>query len=474
MLRMVEKEYIRKLHFRKGWSIRKISRQLQHSRVTVRKMLLDSDEPQYSQKEPRPKPKMDPYMGIITQWLEDDKKSPKKQKHTAKRVFDRLVEEYDFDGSESTVRKAVRELRGSLKECYLVLTANPGEQVQVDFGHATVSIDGEEVKITLFCMKFKYSKVPFVVAFRTEKIEAFLEGHVRAFEYFQGTPETGMYDNATTQVVKVLNGPLRKEHETFMSLRTHYLFDSTFQGVGKPNEKGSIEGLVGYVRRNALVPKRDFGSFEELNDHLLAWCEREKKRHSALWEEEQRALRPLPEMRYCSATIVPVKVNTYGLVNCHRNRYSVPSEYVGRTLLAKIYVDRIEITDNEKTVATHQRSYKKNETHMKIEHFLPVLEIKAHAVANARVIRELPPVFQTMRNSLKKTGPLWYREYVRILLLLKNHSLHELEGALLQVDSYSFENVMELLKEELPDVRAIRLESHEINKYEALFERVVQ
>lgn len=178
---MVDKEYIRKLHYIEGWSIRKISRQLPVSRPTIRKMLLDEEIPKYNLTVPRPSPVMDKYRPILEQWLREDELAPPKQRHTATRMFKRLQEEYGFTGGCSTVRRTVSQLKQSMPEVFIPLTAAPGEQIQVDFGHAQVILAGNETKVCLFCMRLKYSQVPYVTAFPTERLEAFLEGHVKGF-----------------------------------------------------------------------------------------------------------------------------------------------------------------------------------------------------------------------------------------------------------------------------------------------------
>lgn len=247
MYGMVDKEYIRKRHYVDGWSIREISRQLKIARQTVRKLLEDAEIPKYSRQQDRPCPVMDPYRAFIENILLADQTAPIKQRHTSARIYERLVDEYGFAGGESTVRHYVRKLKVAQPECFLKLEADPGEQVQIDFGHAEVDINGKRIKACLFCMRFKYSLVPYVVAFPTERLEAFLEGHVRGFQYFGGVPKEGLYDNAKTQVVKILSGPDREEHEWFSSLRAHYLFDSHFCQPARGNEKGVVESLVKYV-----------------------------------------------------------------------------------------------------------------------------------------------------------------------------------------------------------------------------------
>ena len=169
--------FIRKKHFIEGWSIHKIAKNLGISRQSVRKALASSEIPRYKLTVPRPCPVMDPYKDLIMSWLEADKKAPPKQRHTAKRIYDRLVEEYGFTGGESTVRHFVRKLKDGKTEVYIPLTADWGEQAQVDWGEAVVRIGGEERRVYLFCLRMRASRVPFVMAFPTEKMEAFLAGH---------------------------------------------------------------------------------------------------------------------------------------------------------------------------------------------------------------------------------------------------------------------------------------------------------
>jgi len=276
---MVDKEYIRKLFFLEDWSVRKISRQLPVSRPTIRKMLKDAEIPKYNLEKSRPSPVMDKYRPILKEWILSDQAAPPKQRHTATRMYERLRDEYGFTGASSTVRRVVAQLFQSVPECFIPLTAAPGEQMQVDFGHAQVVIAGISTQACLFCMRLKYSQVPFVVGFPTERLEAFLEGHVQGLAYLGGVPKQGLYDNAKTQVVKILEGPQRKEHEIFSSLRSHYLFDSHFCRPRHGNEKGSVENLVKYVRQHALVPVPAFDSWEEFNVYLRRWCEQEKAKH---------------------------------------------------------------------------------------------------------------------------------------------------------------------------------------------------
>ncbi|MFP3390361.1 IS21 family transposase [Brevibacillus sp. SIMBA_040] len=345
-------------------------------------------------------------------------------------MFERLVDEYGFTGGESTVRHYIRKLKVSQSECFLKLEANPGEQMQIDFGHAEVDINGKRIKACLFCMRFKYSLVPYVVAFPTERLEAFLEGHVRGFQYFGGVPREGLYDNAKTQVVKILSGPDREEHEWFSSLRAHYLFDSHFCQPAHGNEKGVVESLVKYVRSRALVPVPSFASWEEFNTYLLGWCEKEKAKHADRWKEEQASLRPLPAASFSSARPIPVKVNTYALAMVDRNQYSVPCQYTGQMIIAKAYVDRIDLIVGSHIVATHARCYQRGQVFMEIGHYLTALERKPHAVTHASVVRQLPAVFGKLREHMTQAHSRGYKDFLSILLLLREYSVSEIAATI--------------------------------------------
>jgi len=427
---MIDKEYIRKKHFLEGWSIHELSRQLKISRQTVRKMLKEGEIPKYNRQIPKPCPVMDPFREVIESILKVDETAPVKQRHTAARIFTRLHEEFGFDGGESTVRRYVRNLKKNKNECFLLLEANPGEQMQIDFGHAEVDIGGKRVTSHLFCMRLKNSGIPFVIAYPTERLEAFLEGHVQGFAYFGGTPREGLYDNATTQVVKILEGSEREEHQWFSSLRAHYLFNSLFCRPAKGNEKGSVESLVKYVRSRALVPVPSFQTWDEYNAYLLSWCEREKEKHMTEWLIERSALRPLPDVSFSTARPKPVKVNSYALVTVDRNLYSVPSRYASQMLLAKAYVDRVDVLHGNQVIASHARCYDRGQVFLEIQHYLTAIERKPHAVTHASVVRQLPAVFGRLRERMVQAHSTGYKDFLAVILLLREYSVSELSAVL--------------------------------------------
>jgi transposase len=434
MLTVVDIEYIRRKHYIEGWSIRRISRQLEVSRPTIRKALESAEPWHYTLTRPKPCPVMDPYRDIIVSWLELDGSAPPKQRHTAKRIYDRLCQEHGFGGADSTVRHYVRKLRWELDEAteepFLMLTADPGEMAQVDWGEARIILNGQDAEAHLFCMRLRGSSVPYVWAARHERFEAFLEGHVRAFDWFGGVPENLVYDNLTTAVRKVLSGHDRVLQERFITLRSHYLFRSVFCNRASGHEKGSVENLVGYVRRNALTPMPEVDSIAELNNDVLrSWCEKEQQRCQDDWLVEKASLRAIPEGTYkpCISVILPV--NKLSLVTYERNRYSVPTRYISLNARIDAYTDRLEIWYQDQLIARHQRRYGRNHTSLQLEHYLDALALKPYAVNNAVVVRELPEPYQQARKFLCGSSQSGYREFVRILLLHKEFPGELVRGA---------------------------------------------
>lgn len=434
MLKVVDIECIRKLYFREGWPIRKIARELGHSRKTVRKALSDAGPWTYRLTQPRPSPKAGPYRDLIRQWLEEDRRAPRKQRHTARRVYERLRDEYGYDGAESTIRRVVAELRRELEmnpvEPYFVLSSQPGEMAQVDWGQAQVELAGVPTVVHLFCMRLHYSGVAFVWASLHQKLEAFLEGHVRAFAWLGGVPEKVVYDNLSPVVRKILQGHEERElSERFIALRSHYVFDSVFANPAAAHEKGGVENHIGYIRRNVLTPVPKVASMDELNGLLLGRCEQDRQRRLGWWDEERKALRPIPPGTFKPCVVQYLPVNKLSLVTYERNRYSVPTRYIGQVLRTEVYADRLELYCREEQVAVHRRALGRGHTELRLEHYLSALARKPYAVTHAAVVRQLPEPYQTLRRHLLESDPSGYRQMVHVLLLHQEFTTDEVRQA---------------------------------------------
>ena len=264
---------VRRACFVEGMSAREAARVYGLHRDTVRKMLKYSVPPGYQRDRPPSRPKLDPYKGVIDQILEEDQGVPKKQRHTAKRICERLRDEHGFPGKYTIVKDYVRERRRRTREMFVPLSHSPGH-AQCDFGEAWVVIGGAEQKAHYLAMDLPHSDGCYVKAYPAETTEAFCDGHVSAFAFLGGVPQSIVYDNTTLAVARILGDGRRRRTRVFTELQSHYLFEDRFGRPGKGNDKGKVEGLVGYVRRNFLVPIPSFESFDALNAHLEQHCVR--------------------------------------------------------------------------------------------------------------------------------------------------------------------------------------------------------
>jgi len=425
-----------------GMSIRQAAREFGLSRKTIRKMLAYSVPPGYERKKPVLRPKLGPWLGIIDQILEDDKSQPKKQRHTAKRIRDRLKDEHSFGGGYTIVKDYVREARLRHKEVFVPLAHPPGD-AQVDFGEALVAIGGVEQKAHFLCMDLPQSDDCFVIAFPAENTEAFLEGHNQAFAYFGGVPRTILYDNTKIAVKEILGDGERKPTQAFSELQSHCLFAAKFGRPGKGNDKGNVEGLVGYARRNFMVPVPRVASWENLNAHLLEQCRRRRERK--LWgheetiaqcfERDREKLLPLPATPYPACDKRTTRVSSQALVRYETNDYSVPVAYGHRQVLVKAFVWEVVISCASEVIARHVRSYGREEMIFDPLHYLALLEQKTNALDQAAPLEgwQLPAEFPELRRQMEgRLGKRGRREYVQVLRLLETFSLGEVTAAVKQ------------------------------------------
>lgn len=438
MIGMATKEYIRKMHFVEGASIRWIAKQTGHSRQYIRKVISEEVPtiPKYKLTKKKEKPVMGPYLDIISSWLQEDGNRPKKQRHTAARIYERLCEEYGFSGSESTVRRCVREIKKQLgcdkRELFIPLEFELGSHAQVDWGEAEVILQGKSQKVYLFVMKLSGSRDSFMTTFSSARQEAFFEGHKQAFEYFGGIPKTIVYDNLKTAVARVLQGKDRKEQDAFMAFKAHYLFEAEFCNVGRGNEKGQVENEVGYLRRNILVPVPEVASLEELNQLILMKLSKfrqtrivphTKKTIAEVFQEEKQLLLPLPRYPFDCCVMVPAKSSKESTVRFDNNRYSVPSRYARCRVYIKGYVNEVNIFYEDQLIAIHPRCYERGQDILDLSHYLDVLEHKPYALNHAKAFKEagLPEIYHQYLAILRQKNDKANLEFVKILKLRVKH-----------------------------------------------------
>lgn len=423
---------IRQRYFIQGHSIRRINRETGYSRQLIRKTLTsEAGVPKYKLNIPRSMPVLAEFKNIIDEIIKNDQKNPHKQRHTAKKIFVELKNKHGYKGSDSTVRHYVGKQRKRLKEVYIRQEHPLGYEAQCDWGEATILLNGQKAKVQLFAMCLMGSGLRFVRAYPTQGQEAFFDGHVQAFEFFEGIPQIVRYDNLKTAVHKVLKGRNRVEQQAFIALKSHYIYEASFCNVAKGNEKGGVEALVKYAEQNFMVPLPEVNSLEELNVFLDKQCRNELERQIGdrpdtvqnLWDMEKNVLRPLPTHAFDPCKTRTCVVNHYATVQIDTNFYSVPSQHVALELTIKIYATVIEITcpDGEKVL--HNRCFGRKQYKLIIDHFLNVLLKKPHALGNSTVLlsSDTPETFRHFFEAMgEKTGAV-IRSFLDIIKLARIH-----------------------------------------------------
>jgi transposase len=367
-----------------GMSQREAARHFGISRDSVRKMLSFSVPPGYRRKVPVRRPKLDRFTGIIDAWLEADRSVHRKQRHTAKRVFDRLREEHDFTGGYTIVKDYIRERERQGREMFVPLAHPPGH-AQADFGEAMVILDGVERKAHFFAFDLPQSDACYIRAYPAATSEAWVDGHVHAFAFFGRVPVSVLYDNDRCLVARILPDGSRKRASLFSGFLSHYLIRDRYGRPGKGNDKGGVEGLVGYARRNFMVPVPRFPSWAALNAWLEERCRRRQddvlRGHTETIGErlarDLDAMADLPAAHFEACDQTAGRVSSQALVRYKTNDYSVPVAYGHRDVWLRGYVDEVVIGCGGDLIARHPRSYEREDVVFDPVHYLPLIEQKS-------------------------------------------------------------------------------------------------
>ena len=433
---------VRRFVFVEGHSRREAARVFGLNRETVAKMCRFSLPPGYTRKEPAAKPKLGALLPMIDAILEADQTAPVKQRHTAKRIFERLRDEHGFAGGYTVVKDHVRLCRARGRETFVPLAHPPGH-AQVDFGEAVGVIGGVRQKIHFLCMDLPQSDACFLKAYPRETTEAFLDGHVSAFAFFEGVPLSILYDNTTIAVAKILGDGKRERTRAFTELCSHYLFLDRFARPAKGNDKGKVEGLVKFSRANFMVPVPHAASFDDLNAMLEERCRARQRDHAGRHAEtigerlvvDRAALRPLPAVPLEPCEKRSGRVSSMALVRYRTNDYSVPTAYGFQDVVVKGFVAEVVILCGGKEIARHQRCYGEGVFVADPLHYLALIETKPGALDQAAALQgwALPDVFQHLRHLLEaRMGNRGKREFIQVLRLLEALPLDIVTGAVTQ------------------------------------------
>jgi transposase len=456
MLTMPRKNSIRESYFVNGKNITEISRETGHDRKTIRTVINNDDWNQEPPAASKPNtPKLDPYKPLIDEWLTDDKRSKRKQRHTAKRIYDRLrVEDgtkETFDCSYETVntyvQKRKKEIYGTQNDGYLPLDHKPGE-AQCDFGSADyyendTLYEGHHLNIS-----FPQSNQGYVQLFPGENAECLFEGLVNIFTHIGGVPPEIWFDNASSMVKSIRADGERGLTDKFIRFKEHYGFRAIFCNPASGHEKGSTEGKVGYHRRNMLVPVPRFKELGEYNRQLLEQCDRDGMREhyraetqiSELHKKDRASLLPLPRNEFDTAGYIVARADKYGIIHLEggKHEYSTSPKYAGGTVVAKITSTTVTILDESgRTVVPHKRLYgDKNARSMNWIPYLELLARRPRAVKYSGIYGLLPA---EIKNYLDANKPSDTSAIIRMLAELTRRT--GFESALATVAQAAERNV---------------------------------
>ncbi len=420
---------VRRFVFIEGNSRREAARIFGLSRDTIGKMCRFSVPPGYVRSKPPEKPKLGALIPVIDAILAADKTAPAKQRHTAKRIFERLRDEHGFTGGYTVVKDHVRLARTRSRETFVPLSHPPGH-AQVDFGESVGVIGGVQMKLHVFCCDLPHSDACFVKAYPAETTEAFLDGHVSAFSFFGGVPLSILYDNLKLAVARILGDGKRTRTRAFTELLSHYLFDDRFGRPGRGNDKGKVEALVKYTRANFLTPMPHAASFAALNATLERRCRDRQAEHAGRHTEtiavrlcaDTAVFRDLPAVPFEPCEKRASKVSSTALVRYRSNDYSVPTAFGFRDVLVKGFVDEVVIVCSAEVVARHPRLYGRGEFAFDPRHYLALLERKPGALDQAAPLQgwTLPESLQHLRRLLEaRMGRRGKREFIQVLRLME-------------------------------------------------------
>jgi transposase len=415
MLTMDQIHHIRELFYQQGKSLAAIADELNIDWRTVKKYVDKEDfspTPPATDSQKSHSSKLDPFKPLINEWLEADLKAPRKQRHTATRVYDRLKKETDgFDASYRLVADYIasrkKELHLTRKEGYIPLIHRPGE-AQADFGTADfyenekLNKDGKYLVLS-----FPYSNGGFLQMNYGENLECLLEGLQTMFEHIGGVPTEIWFDNTKTIVTDIIKGGGRTLTERFVRFAEHYRFKPVFMNPNSGNEKGNVENKVGYLRRNELVPVPRYESLPEGNRKLLTACEEDMQREhyenegttiAELFEADQKALLPLPSVRFDTAGYQTVQTNKYGMFTLCKgaHTYSVSPGHASCAVNLKITSrDVIVMDDGGKEITRHRRLYGGHQQEsMNWVPYLKYIARKPRSLRNSGIYDMMPPAMQ--------------------------------------------------------------------------------
>ncbi len=464
---------IRRYYFVEGRKIKQISRDLNISRNTVRKVIRSGKTKHEYSRETQPSPKLGPYYEFLDDFLDQDWKKPKRRRITASRLFE-LLQGKGYQGAYDSVQRYVRQWRknkGRIKPgVFIPLYFPPGDAYQFDWSHETVVINGEVKKIKVTHFRLCHSRKFFIRAYYRESQEMVLDAHNRAFQYFGGACNRGIYDNMSTAVTSILKGKQREYNQRFLQMCSHYLVEPVACTPGAGWEKGQIEKQVQDIRGWLFQPKPKFTSLKELNEWLHDRCVEisNSRKHTIykdktiqeVFEEERSSLIPVKNA-FEGYVETECTVSNTSLIRYDRNHYSVPCKYAGKTATIRAKADQITIIRNGDQIASHARDFDRGKTVYDPWHYLDILQRKPGALRNGAPFQDwqLPSGIKRVQSYLTRQ-PGGDRNFVDILFAARLHGIELANQACLKALSqgtYQSEVILNILGRQLdgPQIKPV-------------------
>ena len=432
---------IRRRHFREGESISAIARDLNLSRATVRKYLKDDQIQSGYKRTIQPKPKLGEFQALLEAWLLKESYLPRRQRRTARRLFEGLVSE-GYTGAYDSVQRFVQHWKQSgiatttTRKTFIPMHFPAGDTCQFDWSYEQAELAGVMQTVKVAHFRLAHSRKPFVVAYLRETQEMVLDAHNQAFAFFGGVPKRMVYDNLKTVVDHILDGKDRQFNRRFMAMAAHYMFEPVACTPASGWEKGQVENQVGNIREWLFTPCPRFDSLAALNHWLHMRCHELAKRRHPTWSDYSIADIFELELPHLHAVTQPfdgfiqyiLRVSSMCLITLDRNRYSVPASYAGKVVNVHLYADKIRIVHDEEVIAEHQRRFGRDQLVCDLWHYLPLAEVKPGAIRHGVPFQELPAPILAVRDKILRQ-PKGDRAFVELLLMVREHGLEPLQVA---------------------------------------------
>lgn len=423
---------IRRAH-RDGMSVREIARTFHHSRRKIREVLKQAEPAPYTRRKPVNAPKLGPLHATIDDILKADESAPRKQRHTAARIYRRLVSEFGYTGAYAQVQRYVSRKRQRDRETFVPLDHSPGNRLECDFGQIQVDFPEGRRTVSVLIMTWAHSYATFAIALPTERTEAILHGMVEGFQFYGVVPREVWWDNPTTVAVQILTGRERRINPRYLALASHYNFEPLFCMPARGNEKPHVENRVKWLKQEWATPVPKVRDLAELNAILLEKSVQDRRRTATgqtqtideRFQDDRATALALPTHRFDACVSAPAKVDKYQTARFDNVLYSVPRRQAFQSVTVKGYVDRVEIVAVGVVVARHVRCYEAGRQILDPLHYLATLSRKPACLDHAPLFRDwrLPPSFMPLRDSLESQhGPhSGSRQFARVLQLLGEH-----------------------------------------------------